>query len=105
MKKLIGMFGALIVAVLLVYSVNVTAPPAPDPPPPPPPPANECTPGYWKNHTEVWFGEQCGGDTFSDAVLLDMLSPEDGGLGRVKENRELAAYLLNTCEAVVPNCE
>jgi hypothetical protein len=31
--------------------------------PPPPPPTNDCSPGFWKNHTELWFGSACTGST------------------------------------------
>lgn len=41
------------------------------PPPPPPPAANDCSPGFWKNHTEMWFGLACTGAT-CDAWLGEL---------------------------------
>src|SRR5262249_1584032 len=54
--------------------------PVPGEPPPPPPPPNPCSPGYWKNHTELWVGtaacdgyvSPCGGATGCDALLNDL---------------------------------
>jgi len=60
---------------ILVMLLSITVPFIMAPGPPPPPEPSDCSPGYFKNHTEVWEGHGCGGTALNDAVLLDMLTP------------------------------
>jgi hypothetical protein len=73
------------------------------PPPPPPPPCEptDCSPGFWKNHTEVWFGEGCGG-LIDDAELLLMLNARGPGS---RDVREEAQSYLNNCGFSPSPCE
>lgn len=57
-------------------------------PPPPPPPTIGCSPGYWKNHQEVWFDAN---DPVDVAMLEDLLSRGHGS-GLLRFN---AAVALN----------
>lgn len=52
--------------VSLAYLASATAPGDGEPPPPP---VNDCTPGFWKNHTELWATYYCG----SEQCVLDAL--------------------------------
>ena len=82
----------LMVAALAVASSAFANPVEPPPPPPPPPPEiNDCSPGFWKNHQELWVGIACT-STVCDAILADLTSrgPGSGVL------RHDAADLLNT---------
>jgi hypothetical protein len=49
----------------------------PPPPPPPPPELNDCSPGFWKNHTELWVGLACTG-SICDEMLADLRSQGPG---------------------------
>ena len=53
-----NLLAVLVLAVMLslVLTVAVAAD-CPCPPPPPPPCAADCSPGFWKNHTELWFDD------------------------------------------------
>lgn len=76
---------------------------APGEPPPPPPEPVDCSPGYWKNHTEIWMGRGCGtASGRSDAMLLDMLSPQ--GARGSRQDRETAQRILNNCPGLNVNC-
>jgi len=60
MKKLAAIAVLVLVLVLVLQLVSFACPPPPDPPcpPPPPPPCEaDCSPGFWKNHTEIWMGD------------------------------------------------
>ena len=56
-----------------------------------------CSHGFFKNHTEFWFGwpcqEECDG--LSDAALLSDLRLKGGGQNKL--NREFARDCLNLC--------
>jgi len=60
-----------------------------DPPPPPPPPTNDCSPGFWKNHTELWFTYACEGATCD--AWLEELKARGSGSSFTRLSR--AAYL------------
>ena len=62
--------------------------PPPPPPPPPPPVLNDCSPGFWKNHTELWVGMACTG-VVCDDLLADLKFKGPGAV------RHEAASLLN----------
>ncbi len=59
----------------------------------PPPGGDECSPGYWKNHTEVWVGIYCAGMDCVD--LLEDLNTKGGG----GERHAAAAFLNAAAEA------
>jgi hypothetical protein len=85
-----------------------TPPPVPvpdEPPPPPPPPATPCSPGYWKNHTEVWVGtaacdgylSPCGGASGCDAILTDLTAKGPGSvICRTAASSHLNDYFIRT---------
>lgn len=54
----------------------------------PPPPSNDCSPGFWKNHTELWFGLAC--DAECD-VWLEQLQAKGPGSSFTRLSR--ASYL------------
>jgi hypothetical protein len=51
------------------------------------PPGTPCTPGFWKNHTELWFNVGCGADGCPDyprgggcaQILSDLQAKGPGG--------------------------
>jgi hypothetical protein len=58
-------------------SVTVCVEPCPPPPPPPPPVCH--SPGYWKNHTDVWPGGISPDDTW-DATFPEYAELFEGSL-------------------------
>ena len=60
-----------------------------------PPGGDDCSPGYWKNHTEEWFGIYCVG-TDCDDLLAD-LDARGRGSGDVRD--AAAAFLNGAAEA------
>ena len=58
--------------------------PPPPPPPPPPPELNDCSPGFWKNHTELWVGIACTG-SICEGMLADLTSRGPGS-GELRHN-------------------
>lgn len=96
MKRLL-FFLILIVAVMFTYTAQATGY------------LTCCSPGYWKNHVEIWYGAGCGervrlGISIDDETLLDMLTPQEGDYG-TRRDRQIAAVLLNTCRRVEANCD
>lgn len=91
MSKLIR--NTLCVAALgmgVAYFASATAPDDGEEPPPPPPTLNNCSPGFWKTHTEIWFGtDACGASC--DLVLAELVSRGPGS----DERRHNAAATLN----------
>ena len=61
MKKLFAIAVMVLVLILVLQAVSFACPPPPPPPPPPPCPA-ECSPGFWKNHTELWESDYPNAD-------------------------------------------
>ena len=60
MKKLFAIAALVLVLILVLQLVSFACPPPPDPPcpPPPPPPCEaDCSPGFWKNYTELWYDD------------------------------------------------
>lgn len=47
----------------------------------------DCSPGYWKNHTEIWYGD------FEPAVAAQMLAGLQGGYDTRESRFEIAAQL------------
>jgi len=66
-------------------------------PPPPPKDGIPCTPGFWKNHTELWFdGVCCDGDNQPTCDgLLAALKPQTPG--STAAIRDAAAAYLDGC--------
>lgn len=94
MKKKLLTIALLVLALILVLqSVSFAVIP---PPPPPPPEPTDCSPGFWKNHTELWWG--LVGDP--DAVLAD-LKARGHGSGDIRHD---AAAMLNDL-GLPANCE
>lgn len=60
----------LLIVIALVVALATLAPIIP--PPPPPEPA-DCSPGFWKNHTEYWVGYDPGDQYNAEMTLLDAL--------------------------------
>lgn len=61
------------------------------------PPSVDCSPGFYKNHTEVWFDVCCSTGTDTDGecdMLLDALKDKGPGSGNI---RAWAADRLNQC--------
>jgi len=56
MKKLFAIAVLVLVLILVVQLVSFACEPPPPPPPCPPPEPADCSPGYWKNHTE-WMSD------------------------------------------------
>jgi len=65
-------------------------------PPPEPPKLNDCSPGFWKNHTEFWagIGQYCGADPQAcvDYTMGELTSKGSGSGDR----RRNAADALNS---------
>jgi hypothetical protein len=61
-------------------------------PPPPPPPTYDCSPGYWKNHTENWGPNYDPNDLYygGPMTLLDALQ---GGKHTKVSRFEVAGWL------------
>ena len=59
MKSKLLILGVLVLVLVLVLQVVSLAwdPPPPCTPTPPPPEPATCSPGFWKNHTELWYGD------------------------------------------------
>jgi hypothetical protein len=72
----------------LAYFASATAP-GDGEEPPPPPKINDCSPGFWKNHQELWIPAACG--SLCGAVLADLTSQGPGSDVR----RHDAAAALN----------
>lgn len=51
-----------------------------------------CSPGYWKNHTEVWYGV-CADDAGSAKLLADLQARGPGS----SSIRQAAADFLEAC--------
>jgi hypothetical protein len=62
--------------------------------PPPPKVENLCSPGYWKNHTNVWWSWSL---ELSSDVLLEMLKAK--GPGGEAFRREAQAILNSAADA------
>jgi hypothetical protein len=76
-------------------------PPAEEPPAEEPPGATDCSPGYYKSHTEVWFGSCCddsGSNSQCDNLLADLKAR--GPTGELR--RSFAKRLLDACFAEPP---
>ena len=57
MKRLFAIAVLVLVLVLVLQLVSFACTPPPPPPPPTPEPA-DCSPGYWKNHTDWMLDTQ-----------------------------------------------
>jgi hypothetical protein len=64
----------------LTYFASATAPG--DGEPPPPPPLNDCSPGFWKNHPEIWSTTYCGSAECVADVLEELTSQGPGSDAR-----------------------
>ena len=70
---------ALGMGISLGYFASATAPgDGEEPPPPPPPKLNDCSPGFWKNHTEYWAMQYCGSEACVADVLENLTSQGKG---------------------------
>jgi hypothetical protein len=69
---------------------------APDPGEPPSDPGKPCSPGYWKNHSEVWVGTLCTTDC---AMIMADLRAKGPGSGAVRH--AASAYLNSQYVAMV----
>lgn len=79
-----------VVAIFMLFAA-----PGEEPPPPPPPEELDCSPGYWKNHTEVWWGLACTGSG-CDELLTGLTAKGPGS----DAYRDAAASYLNGWAAV-----
>jgi hypothetical protein len=76
--------------------VNVASAGAPEdgeePPPPPPPEPGDCSPGFYKNHIDFWWGVYCDIGSGECSTLLTALicKGSDASCGR-----STAAAFLN----------
>lgn len=91
-----SLLAATLVAGLSI--ANMASASAPDdggePPPPPPPPTGlDCSPGFYKNHIEYWWGIYCDVGSGECANLLTALicKGSDASCGR-----STAAAFLNS---------
>jgi hypothetical protein len=64
----------------LAYFASATAPD--DGEPPPPPALNDCSPGFWKNHPEIWATLYCNSETCVADVLEELTSRGPGSDAR-----------------------
>ena len=69
---------ALGMGISLGYFASATAPGDGEEPPPPPPKLNDCSPGFWKNHTEYWAMQYCGSEACVADVLENLTSQGKG---------------------------
>ena len=58
----------------------------PGEPPPEPPKLNYCSPGFWKNHTELWYGAIC--DLECSAQLLADLKAKGKGSEQIRRDAQ-----------------
>ena len=56
MKKLFAIAALVLTLVLVLQLVSFACEP-PCPPPEPPPCKADCSPGFWKNHKGLWYGD------------------------------------------------
>ena len=82
MKKLFAIAILVLVLILVLQLVSFACEP--------PPPGADCSPGFWKNHTELWPID------YSDALMAD-LKARGHGSGEI---RHAAAALLNAASPV-----
>src|SRR5262245_31886572 len=85
---------ALTAALSIANVASASAPSGEDPPPPPPPPTGkDCSPGFYKNHIEYWWGIYCDIGSGECANLLTSLicKGSDASCGR-----STAAAFLNS---------
>jgi hypothetical protein len=92
MRKLMLMVSVL-VGMLFVFSEGAfaqTCDPK-DPKCPPPPKGGDCSPGYYKNHVDFWWGIYCDVDSGQCSDLLTALTCKgsDASCGR----SDAAGYL------------
>jgi hypothetical protein len=92
MKKLFAIAALVLVFVLVLQLVSFAC----DPPPPCPPPA-DCSPGFWKNHTELWFGDY---DPVVAQSMLDALRAK--GNSDLRPLRQPTADMLNAAYPDAP---
>jgi hypothetical protein len=67
------------VGLSLAYFASATAPGDGEEPPPT---LNDCTPGFWKNHPEIWATTYCGGQECVDDVIEELTSRGQGSDAR-----------------------
>ena len=56
----------------------------PGEPPPEPPKLNDCSPGFWKNHQELWASQYCGSQACVDDVMAN-LTARGPGSGDIRQ--------------------
>jgi hypothetical protein len=61
---------------------------------------HECSPGYWKNHTEVWFPYYT--DPIERQWMMDALTAK--GWQPEFQDRFVVNNILNTDTRLEPNC-
>ena len=60
---------------------------------PPPKDGDACSPGFWKNHQELWVGECCEEGEQCDTILANLRAKGPGG----NVFRSAAADFLEEC--------
>jgi hypothetical protein len=76
----------LVLVVILASLISMAC--VPPPPPPPPPDPATCSPGFWKNHTQIWAASYP--DDF-DQMLADLQGGKDTRITRFLVAAELNA--------------
>ena len=87
------LFVAVMASLVLLLGASMSFAEHKKDPPPPPKEEVDCSPGYWKNHTEVWFDDVCCSGEMCD-LLLDNLSARGRGGAAL---RAAAQGVLNEC--------
>lgn len=78
---------------LPTYQVDAAVCGTPPPPPPPPAAGADCSPGYYKNHPEMWCS-QCGYDAVGCTYMIGELTAKGAtGAGR----RDFAKAQIDAC--------
>ena len=105
MKRFLFISSVLMVGILFAITSQVMA--GGTTPPPPPPVELDCSPGFYKNHTELWWFDSstpcCEGPDVCN-MLESMLRARGPGSGAVRAwaagdlNECFEEYGLNPCE-------
>ena len=91
MKKLVAIAVLVLVLVLVLQlAASAVTPPPPPPPTKPPPAVADCSPGFWKNHTELWYDDPQWDDP---ALMLEALRAK--GNSPLRPLRAIVAEELN----------
>ena len=80
----------LLLLVILISMLGATVTMACYVPPPPPPCSADCSPGFWKNHTEIWEDWAVDEGYDFDELLAGLQGGKD-----TQDSRKAISNMLN----------